>query len=113
VNGRPVPLELLMSEDYGPDARLIIDWHEVARRAGLDAEETQILKLRRFGLTRESMLTALAQGDESERRLWQAAWRRLDRHMDRVRAVFAGSLKKSEKSLAKMSPKRDLLIPRK
>jgi hypothetical protein len=36
-----------------------------------------------------------------------------DRHMDSVRAVFSGSAKKSEKSLPKMSPKRDLLILRK
>jgi hypothetical protein len=94
VNGRPVSLDLLMLADNGPDARLVVNWDEVARRAGRDADETQILKLRAYGLTREFIFTTLAQQDEDERRRWQAAWRRLDRHMDTVRAVLAGSAKK-------------------
>jgi hypothetical protein len=89
VNGRPVPEDLLMPEDNEPDARLVINWTKVAERAGLDAEETHILKQRVAGVTREAILNFLAKNEE-ERRVWQAAWRRLDRHMDRVRAVFGG-----------------------
>jgi hypothetical protein len=73
VNGRLVPADLLMLEDDGPDARLVINWPKVGERAGLDAEEVQFLKLRSAGLTREVILNKLAQ-DAVERRKWQAAW---------------------------------------
>jgi hypothetical protein len=93
VNGRPVPLDLVLLEDDGPDATLVINWPKVGERAGLDAAEVRILELRRAGLTREVILNKLARDDE-ERRKYQTAWRQLDRHMDRVQAVLLGSLKK-------------------
>ena len=87
VNGRPVPEDLLMLADDEPDAKLVVNWLLVIERAGLDDEEGDILMMRTSGLSREAILRELAQGDDKERRKWQAAWRRLDRHMDRVRAV--------------------------
>jgi hypothetical protein len=89
VNGRPVPEDLLMLEDDGPDAKLVINWPKVAEHAGLDAEETQILKLRLAGVTRDRLLKMLARDDE-ERRKWQAAWQRLHEHASKVRAIFSG-----------------------
>jgi hypothetical protein len=89
VNGRPVAEDLLMPEDDEPDAKLVINWHKVAERAGLDAEETQILKLRVMGFTREVLLKRLAKDDE-ERRKWQAAWQRVHQHGDKIRAIFPG-----------------------
>jgi len=94
VNGRPVPEELLMPEDDEPDAKLVINWLLVIERASLDDEEGDILMMRTSGLSREAILRELAQGDDKERRKWQAAWRRLDRHMDRIRAVFDRQTKK-------------------
>jgi hypothetical protein len=93
VDGRPVPEDLLMLEDDEPDAKLVIHWQKVAERAGLDDEEAMILGLRGVGATREAILSRLAQDDE-QRRKYQAAWRRLDRNRDRVRAVFFGPEKK-------------------
>ena len=87
VNGRPVPDDLLMLEDDGPDAKLVINWPKVGERAGLDAAEVQILELRSAGLTREVILNKLTRDDE-ERRKYQTAWRQLDRHMDRIQAVL-------------------------
>jgi hypothetical protein len=95
VNGRPVPEDLLMLEDDGPDAKLVINWPRVAERAGLDAQVAQVLKFRGAGVTREAMLNMGAK-NEDERRALQAAWRRLDRHMDAVRAVLAGAKKDSD-----------------
>lgn len=94
VYGRPVPEDLLMLADDEPDAKLVVNWLLVIERAGLDDEEGDILMMRTSGLSREAILRELAQGDDNERRKWQAAWRRLDRHMDRVRAVFGHPRKK-------------------
>ena len=89
VNGRPVPEHLLMPEDDEPDAKLVINWQRVAREANLDSEERYILALRCVGCTRADILNKLAR-DEEDRRRRQAAWRRLERHMDRIRAVLGG-----------------------
>jgi hypothetical protein len=101
VKGRALPEDVLMLEDDAPDAKLIIDWDTVGERAGLDAEETELLWLRGCGCTRDVILQQLARNDE-ERRGWQAAWRRLERHMDRVRAVLSGE---REKNVTKNVPK--------
>jgi hypothetical protein len=93
VDGRPVPLDLLIPEDDEPDAKLDINWPKVAERAGLDEEEAEVLTLRGSGITREAMLSRLGK-TEKQRRRWQAAWRRLDRHMPSVRAVLSDAQKK-------------------
>lgn len=100
VAGRPVSLDLLMLEDDQPDAKLVINWHEVAKRADLDDDEALVLNLRRLGVTREGMLRPLGK-TKKQRRRWQAAWRRLDRQQDRIRAVFLGP----QKCLPELSPK--------
>jgi len=100
VGGRPVPEGLLVPEDEEPDARLVVDWEKVAECANLDKGERKILELRLTGFTREIVLQRFAENEEERRKL-QAAWRRLDRHMDRVRAVLSG-----QKKLAKNVPKR-------
>jgi hypothetical protein len=93
VAGRPVPEDLLMPEDDEPDAKLVLNWPKVADRAGLDEEEAVVLTLRGSGITREAMLSRLGK-TEKQRRRWQAAWRRLDRHMHSVKTVFSDALKK-------------------
>ena len=75
-------------------------WEKVAECANLDKGERKILELRLTGFTREIVLQRFAENEEERRKL-QAAWRRLDRHMDRVRAVLSG-----QKKLAKNVPKR-------
>jgi recombination protein RecT len=45
-------------------------------------------------VTREGMLRPLGK-TKKQRRRWQAAWRRLDRQQDRIRAVFLGPQKMS------------------
>jgi hypothetical protein len=87
--GRPVPQDLLMLEDDEPDAQLVIDWDKVGDRAGLNEAEQDILEFRLLGFTRELILSELAKDDDDRRGL-QAAWRRLTRHMDRVREVLSG-----------------------
>src|SRR5436189_59223 len=67
MKGRPVSEDLLMLEDDAPDAKLVINWPKVGARAGLDADEVHILELRSAGLTREVILSKLAQ-DDVERR---------------------------------------------
>jgi hypothetical protein len=76
-----------MPEDDEPDAKLVINWRKVAERAGLNAEELQILKFRLAGVTREVLLKKVAK-DDKERRKWQAAWQRVHEHGDKIRAVF-------------------------
>jgi hypothetical protein len=92
VKRRPVPEHLLMREDDEWDAKLTINWDEVEKKVGLDAQESAILRLRRRGFTRTMILQQVARNNE-ERRAWQAAWRRLDRKMGRLRAVLAGEQK--------------------
>jgi hypothetical protein len=94
VNGRPVPEHLLMLEDDGPDARWVVNWAKVAELSGVGPEVTQVLKFRVVGLTRDFVFNNVAR-DDDERRRYQAAWRQLDRKMDKVRDVFLGLPKKS------------------
>lgn len=71
------------------------------RRAGsLDEEEKDVLELRLRGFTREFVLERCAAND-AERLKLQAAWRRLDRHMERVREVFLQPDKNSTKNVPK------------
>jgi hypothetical protein len=92
VNGRPVPEHLLMLEDE--DARWVINFPKVGELSGVGPEVTQVLKFRVMGLTRDFVFNNVAR-DDDERRRYQAAWRQLDRKMDKVRDVFLGLPKKS------------------
>jgi len=89
INGKPVPECLVSLEDDEPDAQLIIDWSKVGRQVPTDEQEQCILELRALGQTREAIL-ASAESDE-ERLELQAAWRRLDRKMPRIREVLQGA----------------------
>lgn len=103
--GRSVPQDLLVPEDDEPDARMRIDWNKVADRASLDPEERLILQLRLGGFTRDFVLTRAE--NEEERRAVQAAWRRLDRHMDTVREVLGGRENKDDGVLPGQAPKKN------
>jgi hypothetical protein len=92
VNGRPVPEDLLMPEDDGPDAKLVVNFSKVAEGVGLDQDAAQVLKYRTAGVTREVLLNQIAKDDE-ERRKWQAAWQRVHERRDKIRALFDGPKK--------------------
>jgi hypothetical protein len=67
------------------------DWDAIAKAAGLDAEEAEVLHCKARGWSRDRSL-ALCKRD-SERKRMQAAWRRFDRNgcLERVEAVLRGS----------------------
>jgi hypothetical protein len=103
VNGRPVPEDLLIPEDDGADAKLVVNLSKVAEAVGLDEDAAQVLEYRRAGVTREVLLNQVAKDDE-ERRKWQAAWRRVHEHRDKIRPSLMAR-KKIEKKFVENLPK--------
>jgi len=95
-----------MDDDYGDaydevderwfgldrNQRMQIDWDAVAQVAGLDELETEVLKVRSVGLSRDWLLATSE--SEEERLDWQAASRRLSGKMGVVGTVLRGHLEK-------------------
>jgi hypothetical protein len=87
IGGRPVPSAVLTTDDDDPDGPLRIDWPKLSALANLDEGEDEILGLRLMGLTRQEVLSELAD-DEQHRLHLQAAWRRLDRDLGKLKAIL-------------------------
>ena len=72
-----------------PEPRVVPDWDKIAIAAGLDEGERFVLRCRMDGISREKAVDM--QDSEDKRREVEAAWRRFNRNIGKIRAICDGS----------------------